>query len=840
MSGRRPRSDDLWDASYVLLVILISLLEFRGMLPDGYPPGVGGDSLGHLFKIWVVRDYLGRGDLPPPWIRWWGAGFPFLRFYPPLTYLLAGAAALILGGPSRGYRFVALAALVLGPLAMDRAARPLLRSAAASRAAGLIYGFSSWHLRMISAEGNLPMFLGFSAAPVTLLAAERILEPGADWRSVLPSAAGFGLLVLIHHTSALSAVVAVLPLAAAAAPGVVRDEGISPVAKRAAAALAIAFGVSSVWLIPAVAEAGRARFLSVRQFPGQLEFWSVNPGDVLTWPPRGYSQHLGVVLLAAPAVAAAAARRREAIVLAATGYAALIASFGSHGPLGWLFLVDPISSFPPIRLVPTFVFCASLAAVYWFPATGGGSLRRARLAALGLAALTVLSIAEAYPRTADMSVGWMPPEDYLEAVVWAASEIPPYARIYQPGLPAVEGSLPSLLPSIVRRPILGSWYAEATQIRWDLVLLDERMRLPSESAWVRRALKSYDVWAVILSDRIPLRDEVAETLSGAGFSAAWRSGEYTAWIGRGRPAEAVRGRVLAIGKSAWVVDRILQDASVDRGGSDYLDDYDPSELSGYDLVVLCGYGYRNPGRAREVLTSYLTSGGRVAVSTFGSPDQDSPNVLGLGFRSKTFSLNGTVGVSGTLAGILSPFSYEGGPWMGPLYSGPGVEPNSSIGGWTLLGRARFGPGEVLLIGGNLLYHAVYSGNGDEAAALANFMLPPPPEVEVSVSRWGDGEISLRVSSPRETAILISEAWYPRWEAQVDGSPVPTWEDGRTGLTCVRIPPGVSEVNLSFAEPWRPLYPASAASAAAALLAPLTAGGRGGSGGGRRRGRSARP
>jgi hypothetical protein len=77
-------------------------------------------------------------------------------------------------------------------------------------------------------------------------------------------------------------------------------------------------------------------------------------------------------------------------------------------------------------------------------------------------------------------------------------------------------------------------------------------------------------------------------------------------------------------------------------------------------------------------------------------------------------------------------------------------------------------------------------------------LPAPSDVGVRATRWAPGRISLMLDrpAPRNAALVVSENYYPGWQATVDGRPVPV---GRADyvLIGVGLPTGARSVELSF-------------------------------------------
>ena len=77
-------------------------------------------------------------------------------------------------------------------------------------------------------------------------------------------------------------------------------------------------------------------------------------------------------------------------------------------------------------------------------------------------------------------------------------------------------------------------------------------------------------------------------------------------------------------------------------------------------------------------------------------------------------------------------------------------------------------------------------------------LPVPLDNPVTVSTWEPGHITMTLAKPAPAgaALMVSENYYPGWQATVDGKPAPT---GRADLVLigVALPAGAKQVELTF-------------------------------------------
>jgi hypothetical protein len=73
---------------------------------------------------------------------------------------------------------------------------------------------------------------------------------------------------------------------------------------------------------------------------------------------------------------------------------------------------------------------------------------------------------------------------------------------------------------------------------------------------------------------------------------------------------------------------------------------------------------------------------------------------------------------------------------------------------------------------------------------------------IDLEAFGPNEIWLRVDTPADAYLVLSEVWHPDWRATVDGVPAPVLRANHA-FRAVRLGPGQNEVHLTFApRSWR--------------------------------------
>jgi Bacterial membrane protein YfhO len=96
-------------------------------------------------------------------------------------------------------------------------------------------------------------------------------------------------------------------------------------------------------------------------------------------------------------------------------------------------------------------------------------------------------------------------------------------------------------------------------------------------------------------------------------------------------------------------------------------------------------------------------------------------------------------------------------------------------------------------------HSVAIFNDSADVKVAQLNAPPAPlDLPVTVTRYDPGAISLTLGAPAPagSALIVSENFYPGWNATVDGKPV-TASRAMYSLIGVPLPTGARSVELRF-------------------------------------------
>ncbi len=195
---RTIKEDKMLSLSFISLAAL-NLLIVSPRFNEGIPMGI--DSTSHLFQIkYLSESFKITGQLPL-WCRYWYCGFPFLLFYPPLSYLLPFLLSLMGFTPMLSYKIVESFFFVLAPFTIYFLARTLNLSRLESYIASLGFNLIPSVMSNFIFWDRYPTVI--SVPFVVLLSAFLIrFLRNEDFKDLILTTFAFSLLLLIHHFSA--------------------------------------------------------------------------------------------------------------------------------------------------------------------------------------------------------------------------------------------------------------------------------------------------------------------------------------------------------------------------------------------------------------------------------------------------------------------------------------------------------------------------------------------------------------------------------------------------------------------------------------------------------------
>ncbi len=789
------RSVKIREALFILSVFFLSLFVLRGFLSPGYPPSWGGDAYGHLFKIWkLMQDYS-------PWIEDWYGGYPFLRFYPPLSYFIGALLGKITSSAILGYKLTVLLAILVGALSMRALLKELGFSDASSYLSGIVYAFSVYHLRVLSPEGNFPRFVALNVAPLFILAFIYITRK--NWRYAVLSGLFLAAVGLAHHTLFVSFGLTVLFLIPYL--WITRGMGVRGIAINTFIAGATALSVSSFWVLPFLLERGNAHFLRENSIEYLFKFYSVRLGDSLSHTsPWSFYQGIAFYVGIIGVVALLARREKPEKALGAgllgASLTAILLSLGYYGPAPFLNRLPLLDMIPPYRWLDGLSLAGAIGVGAFFEVLSGlipqklksGGERKNTVVGILLVFLIILSLSDVRLQ-ADSLKAESFPGDYLVVLNYIGNDNSTGWRFYQPGLIMTQGSRASWTPALAGKPSLEGWYRQGDPAYLQHAYLNYAIEKDPEFA--RKALRAYSVKYVVTDENYRGYRDVIKNLRSFGFGEIYSSGPFHLYRWNNFTFFQPESDILVIGN--WPFD-----LGVSYERAEYVDDY-TDRLNEYSIVILNGYKYRDP-LVWLKLEDYVKNGGTLVLNTFRSPDAEATR---FGVKSVTVKVVGRANFSSSIYNVsaFSNFTYEGQPWTATAYYG-NMTSLIKLGDYTVLGYKDYDSGRIYFIGLNLPYHATYTGNSYEENILKELLsdYTKPAKVSYHVVDLKDGRIRLEFNLSRASTVVVSENYYPYWKARVNGNAVKIKKNTEFDLMEVALPAGSHVLELEFKDPFASL------------------------------------
>ena len=723
--------------TYALLLFGISVVEFLPLFLAPQYPALKGDALGHLFKIHELMELGWK-----PWIEEWYAGFPFLRFYPPASYLLAAFFGKLFHSPIRGYAASLMLTSFIGALALHFYLRRLKKE---PYVAPVLFLLFPWHLGVAYVEGNFPRANAINLSPLFPLAVLLLSEYRE--RYLLISALAVSLLVLTHHSI-------IIPLLILSIALHWENFGELRVLGNAARVGGVVVFLTAFWYVPFLHDMKFSNFEKISENPWLLEHYSLNPSLLLK--PELLLPLIVVSLLWALAWKSGNGDLRKPALLALSIYLSL----GAYSPTPWLYSLPVISLIPPYRWLDLTNLLVPLMA-----GDGLGGIGRRKKTLLGLATAVLLML----PFLGEVH----PVKPVLPDTIALASYIS-----NRPGddwrfLVNDPGAVYSYIPALSGKDTLNGWYHEGNPADREMARLWYLLATNKNATFY---LKAYCVKYLINAKQ-------------PGYKRVGKIGRYTVYetdVSFVQPVTA-----LMVGT--------FYDLPLNYAYMKSL----PANTSGIETIIYSG----NPDKREEKeLFEFVEKGGRLIWVP-----ESSGNLFGV--NTTVVAINSSELHSDVYnVSRFAPFRYGNFPWYGPVFRK--ITPLVTAGNWTLIGVKKIGNGTLYALGGNFLYHIIYTDSDYELGIIRGMVREK--KVNVNGFARGEGWYSFNVTTDGKTLIRVSEAYFPYWRITVNGRKVQAMRDDRTGLTLIQIG-GPSEVRATFKDPFERLRTYSGLAWAIVLL-----------------------
>jgi hypothetical protein len=162
---------------YDFLVPAILTFPLMAILAWGNPITIGNDTMVHLYKVQLLSEQMKQLPLPL-WGSWdwnWYGGYPFLKFYGPLSYIIMALPSLVLN-PSAVMTWFILLYFPLSSISMYYLVKHLTKNKLASIISSVTYSYIPSHIQRPAQYGEIAFLLAFVFMPIALLFAEKYMK----------------------------------------------------------------------------------------------------------------------------------------------------------------------------------------------------------------------------------------------------------------------------------------------------------------------------------------------------------------------------------------------------------------------------------------------------------------------------------------------------------------------------------------------------------------------------------------------------------------------------------------------------------------------------------------
>lgn len=790
--SRRTRRLDIIINLAIISIVVASLVPvYRGDGPSG------NDTYGHLFRIWCIGKGISEDRNIPIINLYWYAGEELLS-YPPLFYLFSTPFILALGDVFLTYEAIVTAIVALIAISAYWTARKLDHSPVASMAMSLLFAYHPFNMRLIFECGGIPQAFSLIFLPITYLIVQRILSSHID-RKTIVLYGGFAALSILSHAMVAYQLAICLGILILVQAGLKRE--IGPVFSsffKFGLVLMLGLSLSACWVIPNFLFPGHPTNLST---PDRAIVNSVTPAELFSRVL--YSRNVCTTLFIVALLSTLLRRTRRKTALFISGLASMVLALGVNGPLLHFIPLNSMISAPDRFLHYTAFVLAFL--VGGLVDEAKGSDKRAKLWKVGLIAMVLVSAVAEMDQSADMII----PRGLRPEFSDVLREVPVDGIGRVAAMDCSDSYMAYAIPVDAGRSTINGWYIEGTALQQHIVLMLVSLSKSDQEVMFRKL----DLYAVeyVITDWTSKGRRAKEVFQSSPeqFEAVKENDSYALFKRTGdislvRPLE--EETILIVSREPTVIQYLIPGAYSTSRAVEGLDlDY----LSLFDKVILYKFECGDAGRAERLLSDYLGTGGEVFVDLFGS---DVGPFGFFGVQPVRANLFGhveflMVDQNSSYATDLDsvPFSYDGGGWIAPSYSGL-----DEVFIWgrmdgekcPLIGVEATENGSVTFIGGNLFYHAYYTDSSSEKELLWSVLncTRSDSRTREDLQLWNLSldykGLNFQYSSFNGTKTLISIAYSPHWRATVDGQSVEVQE--LENLILVDLPDGSHHFELSQA------------------------------------------
>ncbi len=776
--------------------LALALLAYRPLLfpPTNQPLPWGSDTLGHVLKAAYLKTEIQRGNGYPLLFPSWYLGLDMLRYHPPLPYYLMVVLSLLTGGDMiRAAHWL----VVLSAWVGSWGGWPYRRWIGNIYAGALMVGLLLLpdNVRVALAEGNLPRSVAAAMLPWVIYLVLRSLEPDARPHHRALLSLLFAALVLSH---AMMAAIYALGSGGIILISLFRERALPRRAFAALASIVLGLALAAWWLLPSLS-GGLAALSAKALAEAQPSFPLSHYLNPFVWRTNPESIYIGTALLIGSLLLPLARRTLSPLIFLIPSWVILLITTPSIRPL---FNALPLHHMLwPLRFLGLGSFLLWLSIVWPQPRQERRFLYWQGL----LIALILLEQTNALRliHTRTHHPVWNIARTLRKLNSWREATLDE-SRL---------GSEASYVFTAVseREQVFGWAFQGARNARY-LASLNEAAHMGTLVYLVDR-LQRMGTDDIVISTDYPQAQQIISLLLSTGYQAVTRQGNMALFHQDGNPRAFIANwQVIGIGTSALNAAFLFPQMTVAE--SPYLDDFTPEALTAYRVVYLDGFRWHRRKEAEALIEAIARQGTQVVIETSHiplSPVTHAPNFLDVWGEQVILDDTPILARWHGRRVPLQPFAQPGSFWYAHVPQG-NIQPAFTFGYLgetaTLAGYRPLGQGGIWFLGGNLVYHALTTGDQWVTNVLESILTIPAHQrqpleaVELADYQANAKGYTFRVQTNRSLDLLVPITAQDGMEIQVDGNRVSytVWE----GMPVFRLSAGTHDVRLVMRRE-NPLY-----------------------------------
>ncbi len=760
----------------LILIWIVLIILFSRTFNNGVPPGI--DTLGHLAKVQYLGEHFKETGEIASWMPHWYCGFPVLKYYPPLWYIIAIPIFYTLRDVFLTYNFFVILWAILASSVVFFTVKRKLDFLSALFCA-FFFAIAPFTIRELFYIGGIPRLFAILFFPLCFYFTQELFKTTNLRRVIIFLSISFLFYILFHAMTAFFSMTTLMVYIGFKC--ILEKKVYLKQIGSYLTSVGISVILSAWWLFPAYLE----RFGTFSSEEA-IQTTSIYLKEILGMNFHLFgeigSRYLGVSILLFALISLYISTNKEKMAIFLTALYCVFFSLGTRTA----FYNIPFYSqlFFPERALSDATFLLIFLSSTLFLEIKNIKTKKRYIIGGVLIAICILDFFPSF----QLSDRWEEPENVINATKMANMG----GRISLISHNAAKAFYPVFLD---RKSVEG-YYIQGTRHHKELAGINDALQYK----WYDYILKRYNKWNVHCV-AVSQHNEFSSFLEKNGFSKTSSTDNLDLYCrSTGSYVYPLEKTAIVIGKYSQTVSMVFPEIA--EGYSEYLDDYDIDYLKKFDMLILSGFSFHKKENAEAMISELVAEDVKVIIDLQGANvnwQESSPSFLGV--NAMSIDVEGTVDLETEELEdfIFEPFYYKGDAWRSVAYLG--LE-NSILNikkeneSYTILGYNVINGKKVYYVGLNLFYHTLLTHDKDAKRVLETIVQPQEShstKIELRNFAMGNESIEFEYLLGVPTSTVVSVTWSPNWRAYVNGEEIKV--QNFENLILLNLPAGDHKVTI---------------------------------------------